>query len=418
MIHDDDVKKDDKKREREGEKQQQKKKRKDDPDMEYKEQMAEQFNEDNDDNMDEEHDTNIDDEDNDNNNDDDVNDMNDDSNTKQGILHTNQDFNFGSDKRIEMSINDDELDESQQLELTYETVRSDDMIEARNLWSLHKASSENHSVRLCEQLRLILEPTLATRLSGDYRTGKRIHMRRVINYIASGFRKDKIWLRRTKPAKRDYQIMLMIDNSSSMGEAGPVALSSLATISNALSRLEVGELSVVSFASEVKVVHPFGKPFDDEAGAQVFSHFDFKSSRTYLGASLAAVKPILANAKSSSIVRTSSSSNSPVILQLCFIISDAKIDMDSREKLDNIIRSLAEDHVLAVLIIIDKCADPRDSIFNTKTVDFQGDKRTITNYMDNFPFPYYVAIQNTDSLPEVLSDALKQWFEMIQLIDR
>jgi midasin len=234
MIHDDDVKKDDKKREREGEKQQQKKKRKDDPDMEYKEQMAEQFNEDNDDNMEEEHDSNIDDEDNDNN-DDDVNDMNDDSNTKQGILHTNQDFNFASDKRVEMSINDDELDESQQLELTYETVRSDDMTEARNLWSLHKASSENHSVRLCEQLRLILEPTLATRLSGDYRAGKRIHMRRVINYIASGFRKDKIWLRRTKPAKRDYQIMLMIDNSSSMGEAGPVALSSLATISNALS---------------------------------------------------------------------------------------------------------------------------------------------------------------------------------------
>lgn len=411
MIPKDELKKEDKKREREKEKQEQKKKRKDDP-FEYKEQIAEQFNED-DDNMEEENDNNIDNIDTaDDDNDD--NDMKDDNDNKQGILHTNPDFNFLSEKpHQQISNNEEEVDESQELELIYENVRADDMNEARDLWSLHKASSENHSVRLCEQLRLILEPTLATRLSGDYRTGKRIHMRRVINYIASGFRKDKIWLRRTKPAKRDYQIMLMIDNSSSMGEAGPVALSALATISTALSRLEVGELSVVSFASDVKVVHPFGKPFDDEAGAQVFSHFDFKSTRTFLGASLAAVKPILANAKSSSIVRTSASSNSPVILQLCFIISDAKIDMDSREKLDNIIRQLAEDHVLAVLIIIDKCADPRDSIFNTKTVDFQGDKRTITNYMDNFPFPYYVAIQNTDTLPEVLSDALKQWFELI-----
>lgn len=41
-------------------------------------------------------------------------------------------------------------------------------------------------------------------------------MRKVIPYIASQFRKDKIWLRRTKPSKRDYQICLAIDDSSSM----------------------------------------------------------------------------------------------------------------------------------------------------------------------------------------------------------
>lgn len=32
---------------------------------------------------------------------------------------------------------------------------------------------------LAEQLRLILEPTLASRLAGDYRTGKRINMKKV-----------------------------------------------------------------------------------------------------------------------------------------------------------------------------------------------------------------------------------------------
>lgn len=51
---------------------------------------------------------------------------------------------------------------------------------------------------------------------GDYRTGKRLNMRKVIPYIASQFRKDKIWLRRTKPSKRHYQICLAIDDSSSM----------------------------------------------------------------------------------------------------------------------------------------------------------------------------------------------------------
>ena len=139
---------------------------------------------------------------------------------------------------------------------------------SRLQWSKYRAATESHAMRLCEQLRLVLEPTLATRLQGDYRTGKRINMRRVVGYVASGFRKDKIWLRRTKPAKREYQVMVMIDNSSSMGEAGPIALSALATLSTALTRLEVGQLCVAAFASGVQMVHPFGQPFDDEAGSR------------------------------------------------------------------------------------------------------------------------------------------------------
>lgn len=45
-----------------------------------------------------------------------------------------------------------------------------------------------------------------------------ICLSQVIPYIASKFRKDKIWLRRTKPQKRDYQIVLAIDDSSSMAD--------------------------------------------------------------------------------------------------------------------------------------------------------------------------------------------------------
>src|SRR3546814_1883973 len=82
----------------------------------------------------------------------------------------------------------------------------------------YKQATSSHAQRLCEQLRLVLEPTLASKLQGDYRSGKRINMKRVIGYIASGFRKDKIWMRRTKPAKRTYQVMLMIDDSKSMAE--------------------------------------------------------------------------------------------------------------------------------------------------------------------------------------------------------
>lgn len=76
--------------------------------------------------------------------------------------------------------------------------------------------TSNLAQELSEQLRLVLEPTKASRLQGDFRTGRRINMRRVIPYIASQFKKDKIWLRRTRPSKRQYQIIMAVDNSSSM----------------------------------------------------------------------------------------------------------------------------------------------------------------------------------------------------------
>jgi hypothetical protein len=36
--------------------------------------------------------------------------------------------------------------------------------------------------------------------------GKRINMKKVIAFIASHFRRDKIWMRRTHPDKRKYQV--------------------------------------------------------------------------------------------------------------------------------------------------------------------------------------------------------------------
>lgn len=75
----------------------------------------------------------------------------------------------------------------------------------RQVWGRCEALTAGLSSDLAEQLRLVLEPQLASKLAGEYRTGKRISMKRVIAYIASHFRKDKIWLRRTRPDKRKYQ---------------------------------------------------------------------------------------------------------------------------------------------------------------------------------------------------------------------
>jgi midasin len=84
------------------------------------------------------------------------------------------------------------------------------------IWKKMSATTAPLAAELCEQLRLILEPTLKSKLQGDYRSGKRLNMRKVIPYIASNFRKDKIWLRRTKPNTRNYQVMITVDDSESV----------------------------------------------------------------------------------------------------------------------------------------------------------------------------------------------------------
>jgi len=77
---------------------------------------------------------------------------------------------------------------------------------ANALWKRFDLLTAPLASELCEQLRLILEPTLAAKLQGDYRTGKRLNMRKIIPYLASEFRRDKIWLRRSKPSVRKYQV--------------------------------------------------------------------------------------------------------------------------------------------------------------------------------------------------------------------
>lgn len=142
--------------------------------------------------------------------------------------------------------------------------------EAAVAWNCLCSVTDTAARDLSEKLRLVLEPTQASRLRGDYKTGKRINMRKIIPYIASQFRKDKIWLRRTKPFKRDYQIVLALDDSSSMADnhSKELAFESLSLISKAMTYLEVGQLSVVSFGEQVKMLHPLGETFTEQSGSR------------------------------------------------------------------------------------------------------------------------------------------------------
>ena len=89
------------------------------------------------------------------------------------------------------------------------------------------------SNKLCEFLKTLLEQKQLTTLEGDYRSGKKLNMKKIISFIASNYRKDKIWLRRSSPENENFKIMLALDDSSSMSHknAGKLAIFSLSILS-------------------------------------------------------------------------------------------------------------------------------------------------------------------------------------------
>ncbi|KAL7987892.1 hypothetical protein Chor_006811, partial [Crotalus horridus] len=250
---------------------------------------------------------------------------------------------------------------------------------------------------------------------GDYRTGKRLNMRKVIPYIASQFRKDKIWLRRTKPSKRQYQICLALDDSASMvdNHSKQLAYESLAVIGNALTLLEVGQIAVCSFGETVQLLHPFHEQFSDRSGARILQLCKFEQKKTKIAQFLESSINMFAAAQHLS------SNISPETAQLLLIVSDGRgLFLEGKERVKAAVQSVQNANIFVIFVILDN-PNSRDSILDIKVPLFTrpGELPEIRSYMEEFPFPFYIILRDVNALPETLSDALRQWFELVTASD-
>ncbi|XP_057307926.1 midasin-like isoform X2 [Hydractinia symbiolongicarpus] len=300
--------------------------------------------------------------------------------------------------------------ENELVSLSVNKSKINDEKVAMELWMKFEKLTSGLAQQLCEQLRLILEPTVASKMRGDYRTGKRLNMRKVIPYIASQFRKDKIWLRRTKKSKRKYQIIMAVDDSSSMTDnhSKQLAFESLAVISNALRWLEAGDLAVCSFGEEARLIHSFDEPFSEHSGASILQQFTFEQKKTKIAQLLNMCTVLLNDAKSHQ-------RSGNAVSQLLLIVSDGRgIFLEGKEAVLKAASQARESGVFTVFLIVD---DPknRNSILDIKVPIFNpaGGVPEIKSYIEEFPFPFYLLLRDINSLPNVLSDALKQWFELV-----
>ncbi|KAF2449059.1 midasin [Karstenula rhodostoma CBS 690.94] len=338
-----------------------------------------------------------------------------------------------ADMNDAMPLEDDISDDSSvdEVETKLDLVHLDDVSaltpeSARALWLSHEASTHSLSQQLTESLRLILAPTLATKLRGDFRTGKRLNLKRIIPYIASSYKRDKIWLRRSLPSKRSYQVMIALDDSKSMAESGAsnLALKTLTLVARSMAMLEVGEVAVTGFGDTINVAHDFDKPFTSEAGVRVFEQFGFDQQKTDVRGLVHKSLDLFAEAR-----RKGSSSAGEDLWQLMLIVSDGICD--SHADIQRLVRRAQEERVMIVFVIIDSSAGApaaasapangsegvaeaekeKKGIMDLQSVEISPEGKVVRwKYMERFPFRYFLVVRDVRELPGVLSGALRQWF--------
>ncbi|KIJ30451.1 hypothetical protein M422DRAFT_61712 [Sphaerobolus stellatus SS14] len=298
---------------------------------------------------------------------------------------------------------------------------------AKDVWRMYDSLTKDLSFALCEQLRLILEPTLATRLRGDYRTGKRLNMKKIIPYIASEFTKDKIWLRRTRPSQREYQVLIALDDSRSMADSHSVhlAFETLALVSKALNLLESGDVAIARFGESFDLVHSFEDGVvGDREGEKIMQKFSFDQRKTdVLDLIESSLRTLTEARERRSMGRSSSAAQD--LWQLEIIVSDGICQDHGR--LRSMLRRAEEQRVMIVFVVLDSLhvhhedkdteKAAQNSILSMNQVSYKdvGGRMELqlNRYMDTFPFQYYVILRDIESLPDVLAGTLKQFFERI-----
>jgi len=288
--------------------------------------------------------------------------------------------------------------------------------EALEMWSTFQTKTQALSQSLSSQLRLILTPTQSTKLSGAFRTGKRLNIKKIIPYIASSYKRDKIWMRRAIPSKRAYQILLCVDDSSSMSDdnrstAGNLALESLVMVARALTVLEAGQIGVMGFGTDVFVAHALTDPpfTSQDAGARVLQQFTFRQDSTDM---VLLLRRTIDHFREARLIQASSSRGGEDLWQLALILSDGLVQSRDHARLRPLLREAMEQRVMVVFIVMDDARSRKGhSVLELKEARFGPDGvPVIHRYLDSFPFPYYLIVHHLEDLPGALAALLRTWF--------
>jgi midasin len=146
--------------------------------------------------------------------------------------------------------------------------------------------------------------------------------------------------------------------------------------------------------------------FSVSDGANLLSKFNFDDTKT-------AMLDLL-RTSCAMFARTDSKSGSNPLSKLLIILSDGVGVMnEGKAKVLEMVREAKMQDVFVAFVIVE-AADSTKSVLDIRVPVFDAAGGvSFESYMEHFPFPYYIILRDLQNLPFVLSDALRQWFELI-----
>lgn len=125
--------------------------------------------------------------------------------------------------------------------------------------------SASDCTKLINLLQIVFESNKQNKYKGEYKSGKKLNLKKIVPYIASNYQKDKIWMKRQRNDKKNYNLRIFIDNSKSMFDQTLVnVLSSIYyKINYAFSYLNI-PVELYKFGSELKRCEINDLSFDED----------------------------------------------------------------------------------------------------------------------------------------------------------
>ena len=86
---------------------------------------------------------------------------------------------------------------------------------------------------------------------------------------------------------------------------------------------------------------------------------------------------------------------------------------EGKEKVMQSVRRARQAGYFCLFLIVEN-PTAKDSVLDIRLPVFSGGKLvSIDSYMEHFPFDHYIVLRDVNNLPRTLSDALRQWFELV-----
>eukprot|EP00477_Mikrocytos_mackini_P002172 GAHX01002388.1.p1 GENE.GAHX01002388.1~~GAHX01002388.1.p1 ORF type:complete len:3172 (-),score=674.57 GAHX01002388.1:36-9551(-) len=239
---------------------------------------------------------------------------------------------------------------------------------------------------------IALETIHKRKYKGFFKTGKKISLKRIIDYFSSNYTRRTFWLKKVRIPKCNFNINLVIDDSYSLvvNKAHTKVMESFVLLNECFKTLQKNkECDNNSFKFEC---FKFGETFEHLRSIESLS-FNQKTTDWVVG-----VKELLKGELDSDSK------------QINIFVTDGRINqskLDIRFMLENNTEVVNGKRAFFVVLMDSK----ENTIREVKSVSVTERIVEVKYYLEDFPFEKYVVVEECEELPMKLAQIIMGWLE-------